>query len=117
MRPEEAPVWEVFLCTGAAVSATHVGSIRAGTADLALELAHECYGRRGPVWDLWVVPAAAVHHARAHGWKPRREDPAKRYRLPSGYDNAPRWKRFLQQAQTVGDIQAELAPSKQEDES
>lgn len=111
---EDAPVWEVFICPDPLAAATEVGTIRAMTADLALQLAREAYGRRGTLWDLWVVPESAVSRARERGWAPETDDAQKRYRLPAGYNNAPRWRKFRQRAQTVEEIREEFAPPRED---
>lgn len=106
----DTPVYEVFGQRDALTGATWVGSLRAATPDLALEMAREAFFRREGAFDIWVVPAAMVTRAR--------EVPAilpvsprdKTYRLPSGYDNAPAWKRFRAEAQTIEEVAEEMSP-------
>ncbi|MFL6158112.1 MAG: 1,2-phenylacetyl-CoA epoxidase subunit PaaB [Marmoricola sp.] len=53
-------LWEVFVRPRRGLSHTHVGSIHASDAELALRNARDVYTRRGEGVSIWVVPSAAV---------------------------------------------------------
>lgn len=53
--------YEVFQQGKSGGRYTHVGSVRASTADLALVFAKEIYGRRGATFGLWVVQTDNIH--------------------------------------------------------
>ena len=89
---------------------THVGSVRAASATLALLLARETYFRRDAVFDLWVVPRTSIFSARQHDPLMLGDRTNKAYRLPSGYDNAPIWKQFKAQAQTIEEVALDMTP-------
>jgi ring-1,2-phenylacetyl-CoA epoxidase subunit PaaB len=54
------PLWEVFIRPGRGFPHTHVGSLHATDAALALRNARDLYTRRGEGESIWVVPSAAV---------------------------------------------------------
>jgi len=54
------PLWEVFVRPRRGLAHTHVGSIHASDAELALRNARDVYTRRGEGVSIWVVPSAAV---------------------------------------------------------
>jgi ring-1,2-phenylacetyl-CoA epoxidase subunit PaaB len=54
------PLWEVFVRVKRGLSHTHVGSLHAPDAELALRHARDVYTRRQEGVSLWVVPAAAI---------------------------------------------------------
>jgi len=111
----DTPVFEVFVQADALSFASHVGSVRAANAELALQMAREAYLRRDSAYDVWVVPESAITHARTDGDTLPVEPETKRYRLPSGYDNAPHWKRFKARAQTIDEVAAEMrSPARKE---
>lgn len=105
----DLPVYEVFSQKDPLSFATHVGSVRAASPELALQMAREAYFRRDPAFDVWVVPQSAITHARHFPATLPVGTIDKAYRLPAGYDNAPLWKRFKSQAQTIDDVAAEMA--------
>lgn len=107
---KEAPVYEVFGQRDALSFATHVGSVRAASAPLALLLARETYFRRDSFFDLWVVPQETIVRSRQMGWMWPDSGIEKSYRLPGGYDNAPLWKRFKAEAQTIEEVALDMAP-------
>ncbi|PSR21073.1 MAG: phenylacetic acid degradation protein [Sulfobacillus acidophilus] len=106
---EETPVYEVFAQHDALAFATHVGSLRAPSAKMALELAREAFFRRDPAFDVWVVPATQIVHARDFPITLPTAPEEKSYRLPSGYDNGPQWKRFKASEQKIEDVAQEMA--------
>ncbi|PSR35658.1 MAG: phenylacetic acid degradation protein [Sulfobacillus thermosulfidooxidans] len=109
MNPQEIPVYEVFVQADALSFPTHVGSLRAASPAFALQLAKETFCRREDAHDVWVVPSQAISRARrdATATLPTTTSD-KRYRLPSGYDNAPHWKRFKAQAMTIEEVAADM---------
>lgn len=107
---KETPIYEVFGQHDALSFATHVGSVRAASAPLALLLARETYFRRDPFFDLWVVPQEAIARARQMDWIWPDSGIEKSYRVPAGYDNAPLWKRFKAKAQTIEEVALDMAP-------
>ncbi len=107
---DDAPIYEVFGQRDALSFATYVGSVRAASLELALLLARETYFRREKIFDMWVVPKESVTHARAFDATLLMGSMDKEYRLPSGYDNAPIWKQFKAQAQTIEEVALDVAP-------
>lgn len=100
----EYRVYEVFFQKDATDFHTNVGSLRAANPEMALQMARETFFRRDDAYDIWVVPQDSIFaspHDAAH-LPVRGMD--KRYRLPSGYDNAPHWKRFKAQAMTIEEV-------------
>lgn len=81
------PLWEVFIRPRRGLSHTHVGSLHAPDAELALQNARDVYTRRGEGVSIWVVPAAHIS-ASSPDEKDRYFDPAadKVYRHPTFYD-------------------------------
>jgi len=53
-------LWEVFVRPRRGLAHTHVGSIHAADAEMALRNARDVYTRRGEGISIWVVPSAAV---------------------------------------------------------
>ncbi|RNL79785.1 1,2-phenylacetyl-CoA epoxidase subunit PaaB [Nocardioides marmorisolisilvae] len=53
-------LWEVFVRPRRGLAHTHVGSIHAADAELALRNARDVYTRRGEGVSIWVVPSGAV---------------------------------------------------------
>jgi len=60
MSSPDGPLWEVFIRPGRGYAHTHVGSLHAADAALALRNARDLFTRRGEGESIWVVPAAAV---------------------------------------------------------
>ena len=83
----QAPLWEVFVRSRRGLSHTHVGSLRASDAHMALRNARDVYTRRQEGVSIWVVPAADVV-ASSPDEKDAFFDPAgdKPYRHPTFYD-------------------------------
>ncbi len=81
------PLWEVFVRGRRGLSHTHVGSLHAPDATMALRNARDLYTRRQEGVSLWVVPAAAITAS-----SPDERDPFfapaadKAYRHPTFYD-------------------------------
>ena len=81
------PLWEVFVRARRGLSHTHVGSLHAPDAQLALRNARDLYTRRGEGVSLWVVPSAAITAS-----SPDEKDPFfepsgdKPYRHPTFYE-------------------------------
>jgi ring-1,2-phenylacetyl-CoA epoxidase subunit PaaB len=83
----EWPLFEVFVRSRRGLSHTHVGSLHAPDAAMALRNARDVYTRRQEGVSLWVVPAAAIT-ASSPDEKDAFFDPAadKIYRHPTFYD-------------------------------
>ena len=54
------PLWEVFVRSSRGISHTHVGSLHAPDATLAVRNARVLYTRRNEGVSIWVVPADAI---------------------------------------------------------
>ncbi len=82
-----APLWEVFVRARRGLSHTHVGSLHAPDAELALRNARDLYTRRQEGVSIWVVPAGAIT-ASSPDEKDAFFDPAadKVYRHPTFYE-------------------------------
>jgi ring-1,2-phenylacetyl-CoA epoxidase subunit PaaB len=80
------PLWEVFVRSHRGLAHTHVGSLHAPDAQLALRNARDVYTRREEGVSIWVVPAAALT-ASSPEEKDSFFDPAgdKVYRHPTFY--------------------------------
>ena len=83
----QAPLWEVFVRSRRGLSHTHVGSLRASDAHMALRNARDVYTRRQEGVSLWVVPASEIV-ASSPDEKDAFFDPAgdKPYRHPTFYE-------------------------------
>jgi len=81
------PLYEVFVRSKRGLSHTHVGSLHAPDAPMALRNARDVYTRRSEGVSIWVVPAAEVV-ASSPDEKDSFFDPAadKTYRHPTFYD-------------------------------
>ena len=81
------PLWEVFVRARRGLSHTHVGSLHAPDAELALRNARDLYTRRQEGVSIWVVPAGAIT-ASSPDEKDAFFDPAadKVYRHPTFYE-------------------------------
>ncbi|HZO95993.1 MAG TPA: 1,2-phenylacetyl-CoA epoxidase subunit PaaB [Gaiellaceae bacterium] len=86
-RAGEWPLWEVFVRARRGVAHTHVGSLHAPDARLALQNARDVYTRRNEGVSIWVVPSSAITTS-SPGEKDAFFDPAgdKAYRHPTFYD-------------------------------
>jgi ring-1,2-phenylacetyl-CoA epoxidase subunit PaaB len=84
------PLWEVFVRARRGLSHSHVGSIHAPDADMALRNARDVYTRRSEGVSLWVVRASDITAS-----SPEEKDPFfapaadKVYRHPTFYDIPP----------------------------
>ena len=80
-------LWEVFVRPRRGLSHTHVGSLHAPDAEMALRNARDLYTRRQEGVSIWVVPAAAIT-ASSPDEKDAFFDPAadKVYRHPTFYE-------------------------------
>ncbi len=54
------PLWEVFVRSRRGLSHSHVGSLHAPDAQMALRNARDVYTRRSEGVSIWVVPAASI---------------------------------------------------------
>lgn len=55
-----SPLWEVFVRPRRGLSHSHVGSLHAPDAEMALRNARDLYTRREEGVSIWVVPAADI---------------------------------------------------------
>jgi ring-1,2-phenylacetyl-CoA epoxidase subunit PaaB len=80
------PLWEVFIRSRRGLSHTHVGSLHAPDATMALRNARDVYTRRQEGVSIWVVRAADIT-ASSPDEKDEFFDPAgdKVYRHPTFY--------------------------------
>ncbi|WP_435125201.1 1,2-phenylacetyl-CoA epoxidase subunit PaaB [Micromonospora tulbaghiae] len=87
MNSASSPLWEVFVRARRGLSHTHVGSLHAPDAELALRNARDLYTRRQEGVSIWVVPASAIT-ASSPDEKDAFFDPAadKVYRHPTFYE-------------------------------
>ena len=81
------PLWEVFIRARNGLNHTHVGSVHAVDAEMAVANARDIYTRRGEGGSIWVVPSAAIV-ASDPADKDSLFDPAldKVYRHPTFYE-------------------------------
>jgi ring-1,2-phenylacetyl-CoA epoxidase subunit PaaB len=84
---DEWPLWEVFVRPRRGLSHSHVGSLHAPDARLALRNARDLYTRRQEGVSIWVVPASVIT-ASSPDEKDSFFDPAadKVYRHPTFYE-------------------------------
>lgn len=54
------PLWEVFVRARRGLSHTHVGSLHAPDAEMAIQNARDGYIRRAEGVSVWVVPSAMI---------------------------------------------------------
>ena len=87
MNEQGEPLWEVFVRSRRGLAHSHVGSLRAPDAHLALRNARDVYTRREEGVSIWVVPATDIV-ASSPDEKDAFFDPAgdKVYRHPTFYD-------------------------------
>ncbi len=80
-------LWEVFVRPRRGMSHTHVGSLHADEAEVALQNARDVFSRREDAASIWVVPSSAVV-ASSPEEKDVFFDPAgdKPYRHPTFYE-------------------------------
>jgi ring-1,2-phenylacetyl-CoA epoxidase subunit PaaB len=83
----EWPLWEVFVRGRRGLAHSHVGSLHAPDATMALQNARDVYTRRNEGVSIWVVPSASITTS-SPTEKDRLFDPAgdKVYRHPTFYD-------------------------------
>jgi len=86
-RAGSQPLWEVFVRSRRGLSHTHVGSLHAPDAHMALRNARDLYTRRQEGVSIWVVRASDVV-ASSPDEKDAFFDPAgdKPYRHPTFYE-------------------------------
>ncbi len=61
MTSTEAPLWEVFVRSRNGLAHSHVGSLHAPDATMALHNARDVYTRRGEGTSIWVVRSSHIH--------------------------------------------------------
>jgi ring-1,2-phenylacetyl-CoA epoxidase subunit PaaB len=81
------PLWEVFVRPRRGLSHSHVGSLHAPDAQVALRNARDLYTRRSEGVSVWVVPASTITASSPDEKEPF-FDPAgdKGYRHPTFYE-------------------------------
>ncbi len=87
MTARSDPLWEVFVRPRRGLAHTHVGSLHAADAELALRHARDVFTRRQEGVSLWVVPSVQIT-ASLPSEQEAFFDPAadKIYRHPTFYD-------------------------------
>ena len=87
MSTTPTPLWEVFIRARNGLNHTHVGSVHAVDAEMAVANARDISTRRGEGVSIWVVPSAAIV-ASDPADKESLFDPAldKVYRHPTFYE-------------------------------
>jgi ring-1,2-phenylacetyl-CoA epoxidase subunit PaaB len=60
MTEHHEPLWEVFVRSRNGLHHSHVGSLHAADAEMAVANARDVYTRRGEGVSIWVVPSAAI---------------------------------------------------------
>jgi ring-1,2-phenylacetyl-CoA epoxidase subunit PaaB len=59
-RPDQWPLFEVFLRSKQGLEHKHCGSVHAADAQMALRMARDVYTRRQEGISIWVVPSSAI---------------------------------------------------------
>jgi ring-1,2-phenylacetyl-CoA epoxidase subunit PaaB len=89
-RPDQWPLFEVFVRSKQGLEHKHCGSIHAADAPMALRMARDVYTRRQEGISIWVVPSnsitASVPEDRAPFFEPMQD---KIYRHPTFYQLPP----------------------------
>jgi ring-1,2-phenylacetyl-CoA epoxidase subunit PaaB len=93
-RSDQWPLWEVFVRARRGLSHSHVGSLHAPDAEMALRNARDVYTRRQEGVSIWVVPSAQVNASspdeKDSFFDPAADKPYRHptfYRLPEGVKN------------------------------
>lgn len=90
-------VWEVFHQQARGEPHTHVGSVHAPDAEMALVMAKEQFGRRWACVHLWVVPADQIHGTEYEDSDMFIAATDKSYREAYGYDTTKRMRGLREQ--------------------
>jgi ring-1,2-phenylacetyl-CoA epoxidase subunit PaaB len=89
-RPDQWPLFEVFVRSKQGLEHKHCGSIHAADAGMALRMARDVYTRRQEGISIWVVPSnaitASVPEDREPFFEPMQD---KIYRHPTFYQLPP----------------------------
>jgi ring-1,2-phenylacetyl-CoA epoxidase subunit PaaB len=59
-RPDQWPLYEVFVRSKQGLEHKHCGSIHAADSGMALRMARDVYTRRQEGISIWVVPSVAI---------------------------------------------------------
>ncbi|MCS1351728.1 phenylacetic acid degradation protein [Mechercharimyces sp. CAU 1602] len=89
----EYEIYEVFVQKTHKDMHMHVGSVKAPSAEFALQVARENFLRRDEAISLWVVRQAVIHHAPGERFFTRSMD--RSYREVKGYtENGRLWRTY-----------------------
>ena len=85
-RPDEWPLWEIFIRARNGLDHKHYGSLHAPDAKAAMHAARDVFTRRQEGVSIWAVRAEDIHASDPEA-KPEMFDPAedKIYRHPTFY--------------------------------
>jgi ring-1,2-phenylacetyl-CoA epoxidase subunit PaaB len=85
-RPDEWPLWEIFIRARNGLDHKHCGSLHAPDAKAAMHAARDVFTRRQEGVSIWAVRAEHIHASDPEA-KPEMFDPAedKIYRHPTFY--------------------------------
>lgn len=85
-RPDQWPLYEVFVRSKQGLDHRHCGSVHAPDAQMALRMARDVYTRRQEGVSLWVVPSSAITASQPEDQAPFFDPMAdKIYRHPTFY--------------------------------
>lgn len=103
--PPAYEIYEIFVQPSPLEPHTHVGSVRASSAEWALQVARENFVRRGTAVNLWAVRRCDISATPYDDMSFFAREFDRRYREVSGYaDNAQRWKRFKARAMSIDEV-------------
>ena len=86
-RPDQWPLFEVFVRSKQGLDHKHCGSLHAADAEMAIRMARDVYVRRLEGVSIWVVPSTAITASKSEDSDPF-FDPMidKIYRHPTFYN-------------------------------
>ena len=93
--------WEVFHQEKKGKQVIHVGIVHAPTAELALILAKEQYGRRGATTNIWVAKTSDVYSFSSEDEDIFETTPEKTFRNPEFYKVRDRIEAYQAKHKTV----------------
>lgn len=89
--------WEVFHQAKRGKHHTHVGTVHAADAEMALLMAKEQFARRQACVNLWVVQTSAIHATQYEDADIFEHGTDKSYREAFGYKVRERVREFLEE--------------------